>query len=116
MFESVVTIGDKLHVITRRLFEDDVRRHFMGEVIGNTGSLCELQGYVIIYDTGRAEWVRQPELRKRIFSLADAGHIVNRIPRSVEVDNLHYEVIDGELLLTDDREFELNINEFGPRA
>jgi hypothetical protein len=116
MFESVVTIGDKLHVITRRLFDGDLRRHFMGEVVGNTGSLVELEGYVVVFDEGSGEWVRLPETRRRVFSLAEAGHVVNRVPRGVEIDKLMYERIDGELLVTDGREFELNINEFGPRA
>lgn len=116
MFESVVTIGDKLHVITRRLFENDMARHFMGEVVGNTGSLCELEGYVMVFVPGQGEWVRRPERRRRIFSLAEAGHIVNRLPRSVEIDGLLYERIDGELLVTDGKEFELNIDEFGTRS
>ena len=116
MFESIVTIGDKLHVITRRQFEGDVRRHFMGEVIGNTGSLVELEGVTMVCDDGRGDWTRRSETRKRIFSLAEAGHVVNRIPRSVEIDMLMYERIEGELLVTDGKEFELNINEFGPRS
>jgi hypothetical protein len=116
MFESVVTIGDKLHVITRRQFEGDVRRHFIGEVIGNTGSLVELEGIAMVFSEGSNEWTRQPETRKRIFSLAEAGHVVNRVPRDVEIDMLMYERIDGELLVTDGKEFELNINEFGPRS
>lgn len=116
MFESVVTIGDKLHVITRRQFDGDVRRHFMGEVIGNTGSLVELEGVVMVFNEGSNEWIRQPETRRRIFSLGEAGHVVNRIPREAEIDQLMYERIDGELLVTDGKEFELNINEFGPRS
>jgi len=116
MFESIVTIGDKLHVITRRQFEGDLRRHFMGAVIGNTGSLVELEGLAMIYNEGSGEWIRQPETRRRIFSLAEAGHVVNRMPRSVEIDQLMYERIDGELLVTDGKEFELNINEFGARS
>ena len=116
MFESIVTIGDKLHVITRRAFEDDVRRHFMGEVVGNTGTLCELEGHAVVFDAGRNEWIRQPELRKRIVSLAEAGHIVNRIPRSVDLGRLEYRFVDGELVVGDGADFELNINEFGPRS
>lgn len=113
MFEAVATIGDKLHVITRRLFENDVPRHFVGEVVGNTGELCELKGYAMVFDPDRGEWIRRPELRHRILSLAEAGHIVNRVPRSVEIDDLLYERIDGELLVTDGKDFELNIDEFG---
>lgn len=115
MFESVVTVGDKLHVITRRAFDGDVRRHFVGEVMGNSDTLCELEGYAILFDAGRNEWIRLPELRRRILSLSEAAHIVNRVPRAVVIADLDYRIIDGELVVTDGAEFELNINEFGPR-
>lgn len=114
MFESVVTIGDKLHVLTRPLFEGDVSGHFVGAVVGNTGSLCELDGYAMMFDAGRREWVRQEGRRRRIFSLAEAGHVVTRLPREAEVEDLHYDRVDGELLLTDGKEFELNLTELGP--
>lgn len=115
MFESIVTIGDKLHVATRPGFEGDARRHFMGTVVGNTGSLCELEGYAVFRHAGRAEWIRDPEPRKRIFSLAEAGHVVNRVPRSVAIDELHFDHVDGELVLTDGKKFELSLREFDPR-
>ena len=116
MFESVVTIGDKLHVVTRRRFEGDVRRHFVGEVVGNTGSLCELKGYAMVRDDAAGEWIRRPERRHRILSLAEAGHVVNRIPREVDVEDLHYEHVDGELMVTDGKQFELNLDEFEARG
>ncbi len=114
MFESVVTIGDKLHVFTRSLFEGDVSGHFVGAVVGNTGSLCELEGHAMMFDAGRRDWIRQEGSRRRIFSLAEAGHVVTRLPRDVEVDELYYDRVDGELLLTDGKEFELNLSELGP--
>ena len=114
MFESIVTIGDKLHVLTRPLFEGDLSGHFVGAVVGNTGSLCELEGFAIAYDAGRREWLRQEEVRRRIVSLADAGHVVTRLPRDIEIDDLHYDRVNGELLLTDGKEFELNLGEPRP--
>ena len=115
MFESIVTIGDKLHVYTRSLFEGDLSSHFVGAVVGNTGSLCELEGHAMTFDAGRREWTRQDGVRRRIFSLAEAGLVVTRLPRDVEVDLLYYDRVDGELLLTDGKEFELNLSELGPR-
>ena len=116
MFESVVTVGDKLHVITRRLFEGDLRRHFMGTVVGNTGEICELEGHVVLFHAARNEWVRRPDTRRRILSLSDGGHVVNRIPRSVEIGDLEYRMVEGELVVTDGDTFELNIDEFGPES
>lgn len=100
-------------MITRRQFEGDLRRHFLDEVIGNTGSLVELEEIAMVHDDGRGERIRRSETRMRIFPLAEAGHVVNRIPRSVVIDQLMHERIYGELLATDGKEFELNIDEFG---
>ena len=48
MSEQVIDVGDKVHIITRRLFEDDIRRHFVGEVTRVSGELQEVQGYTFV--------------------------------------------------------------------
>lgn len=70
MSTEVLEVGDKLHIITRRLFEADARRHFVGEVIGISGQLQEVRGYAFVFNRGTNEYKRRPELRTRIFSLA----------------------------------------------
>ena len=114
MSDRVVQSGDKLHIITRRLFEADVRRHFVGEVVGASGDLVELRGYTFVFNPGANEYHRRPELRKRVLSLADSGQIVNRIPRDVSIDSLEYRTVDNRLVVTDRKEFSLDIHEFGP--
>jgi len=113
---SVVAVGDKLHIITRRFFEDETRRHFAGEVASTSDGLYELRGYAFVFHSGDNEYRRRPDPRVRIFSLADAGHIVNKIPRDVDIAALEYRVVDGRLAITDGRNFALDINEFGPVA
>ena len=54
-----------------------------------------------------------PTLRTRLFSLSDAGHIINVIPREVDLNSLHYRGVEGRLAITDGRSFSLEINEFG---
>ena len=49
--------------------------------------------------------------------LSESGHIVNVIDSSVELDKVSYKYIrDVGLVVTDDRDFLLNINEFGARS
>ncbi len=115
MTEAVIGIGDKLHIMTRRLFEEDIRRHFAGEVTGVSDALVELQGHTFVFNTSVNEYKRLPEIRTRIFSPGDAGHVVNRLPRDVDLGQLAYRVIDQHLVLTDGRSFSLAINEFGPK-
>lgn len=111
---SVVEAGDKLHIMARRLFEEDLRRHFVGEVLAAEGALAKLRGYTFIFDGGTNEYRRLPGLRTRIFSLGESGYVVNQIPGEVDVAAISYESSEGSLVITDGGSFSLPINEFGP--
>jgi hypothetical protein len=111
--DSVLAVGDKLHIMTRRLFADDVHPHFVGEILAVSGALFRAQGYSFVFDSGTNSYVRHPEVRTRLFSLSDAGHIINVIPREVDLDSLQYRIVAGRLTIMDSRGFYLEINEFG---
>jgi hypothetical protein len=113
MADSVLAVGDKLHIMTRRLFADDVHPHFVGGIIAVADALFRAHGYSFVFDSGTNSYVKHPEARTRLFSLSDAGHIINVIPREVDVDSLQYHIVAGRLAITDNRRFSLEINEFG---
>ena len=116
MSERTIAPGDKLHIMTRRLFPDDLRRHFAGEVISTTDGLCELQGNTFVFHPATNKYQRRTQLRTRIFSLADANHIVNKLPRDVDIKSLEYRTVDERLVVTDMKSFSLDVNEFGPAS
>jgi hypothetical protein len=99
--------------MTRRLFAEDVHPHFVCEISAVAGPLFRAQGYSFIFDSGTNSYVKHPEARTRLFSLSDAGHIINEIPREVDLDSLQYRIVAGRLSITDGRSFSLEINEFG---
>ena len=113
MADAVLAVGDKLHIMTRRLFADDVHPHFVGEISAVAGPLFRAHGYSFVFDSGMNSYVKHPEARTRLFSLSDAGHIVNVIPREVDLNSLQYRIVAGRLTITDSRSFSLEINEFG---
>ena len=113
MANSVLDVGDKLHVMTRRLFADDVHPHFVGEITAVAGPIFRAQGYSFVFDSGTNTYVKHPKARTRLFSLSDAGHIINVIPQEVSLNALQYRIIAGRLAITDNRDFSLEINEFG---
>ena len=106
--------GDKIHLATRRLLEDEARRHFVGQVQATDGALARVEGYAFVLRAGRNEWARRPERRTRIISLSDGTNIVNVLPRAVDLALLQYRTIDGRLFVTDGKAFRLDVNEFGP--
>ena len=109
-----ISVGEKLHVITRRLFEGDLRRHFAGVVTAVEGNIVRLEGYVFIFDTRANAWDRRHEKRTRIVGVGDSGHIIKVIPPEVEIDALVYQLdASRHLVVTDGKKFALDINEFG---
>lgn len=114
MSNGTISVGDKLHIITRRVFDGDVRRHFAGEVRA-VGDLCDVEGYAFVFDTGANQYQKRTPARSRLFGLGHPGLIVNRIPRDVDLDELEYRQVDGHLMVTDGKGFSLDINEFGPK-
>jgi hypothetical protein len=99
--------------MTRRLFADDVHPHFVGEISAVSGPLFKAQGYSFVFDSATNSYLKHPTLRTRLFSLSDAGHIINLIPREVDLDRLQYGVVNRRLAISDGAGFSLEINEFG---
>jgi hypothetical protein len=113
MPEAVLVPGEKLHLIMRRRFADDVHPHFVVEVSAVCGPLVRAAGYSFVFDSGTNAYVKHPTLRTRLFSLSDAGYIVTVIPSDVDLNALAYRLVSGRLAIADGRDFILEINEFG---
>lgn len=104
--------GEAVHVIERRAFSGDVRRHFIGEIEACTDRALRVKGYLFVYDSGASAFSRKPELRTRIIPL-DNRVIVNVLPEGVTFEEIRYtHDADGNLTLTDGAGFELDISEF----
>jgi len=106
--------GEKIHIVERRLFADDVRRHFIGEVLKCTERAVRAKGYVWVFDVVNAQYVRKSENRERIFALDDRL-IINVITPEANIEATAY-VYDPQkgLLVTDRESFSLEITEFSP--
>ncbi len=110
----LLKVGEKIHVITRRLFEGEVRRHFAGEVKDTTERNARLEGYVYVFDSTRNEFVRKSDKRVKLVTIGDSGYIMNVIPETVSIEDLVYvNTEDNKLIVSDGKEFKLDINEFG---
>ncbi|HEY43542.1 MAG TPA: hypothetical protein G4O11_06115 [Anaerolineae bacterium] len=110
----LVSKDEKVHIITRRLFDGDMRRHFVGVVEEVTDEAIRVKGYAYIYDQTSGEFARRKNKRTRIFGLTDSGLIVNVIPQTVDLDDLRYVTDEsGNRIIIDGHGFEMNISEFG---
>ena len=115
MSQDCLVAGEKIHIITRRLFGDDLRRHFLGECTQVTADYARVEGYAFVFDASRNEYQKRPERRRRVFSLVGAGLIITVLPTELDLERVRYEMRKGRLVLTDGGAFELDINEFGAK-
>lgn len=106
--------GEKVHVMIRRRFDGDLRRHFIGLVTDVEGTLARVDGYVFVFESSLNRYHRRDDRRTRILSLSDAGNIINILPSGSDIEAAYYTASDdGHLVVTDGRAFSLDINEFG---
>ena len=105
--------GEKVYIITRRNFEGDLRRHFLGEVQMCTDTAVRVQGYAFVYDNRISNFLKRDDLRTRIFSLVDANYVINVLPLETILEDIHYQVsANNQRMITDDKTFNMNISEF----
>lgn len=113
----VIEKGDKVHVVYRALYDNSIRRHFLGEVIAADGAVCRLQGFAFVYDKLSTMFEKKTDLRTTIIDLAESGYVVNIVDSSVDLDSVKYDYQRGiGLVATDGKGFAMNINEFGTKS
>lgn len=103
--------GEKIHVIHRRHFETEARRHFVGTVEYYENGLARVSGHVFAVDKSKYAFVRRPELRTRIISLSSGDLLVNIIPAEVDLAKVHYKVENKVTRVTDGAEWHLDLSE-----
>ena len=110
----ILKSGEKIHIISRRLFEMDLRRHFIGVVEEVEGGIVRIQGYAYIFNNSTNLYIRRKDKRTRLFSMSDSVNIINILPISANLESTKYMLNkEDRLVITDEKTFSLDINEFG---
>lgn len=106
--------GEKIHVIHRRQFEKDARRHFVGEVESYEHGIARAAGYVfVVDDLNKHMFVKRPDRRTKLIPISSGAAIVNVIPQTADLEQVHYELKDGALYATDGKSWQIDVKEFG---
>jgi len=104
--------GTRIHVLVRRLFAGDLRRHFVGEVLDASGGLARVSGFGFVFDEGRNRFIRCREEQERLVALDDARNLVTLLPDDLDPAVLQLWVSSGRrVTLTDGDEYSLEISE-----
>jgi len=109
----MIEVEEIVHVIHRRSYADEMRRHFVGRVVAVSETLLRVDGFAFVYDAGKNFFIRRAERRERIISLIDSANIVTILPRYADLETTKYVYKDGRVLVTDGSGFSLEINEIG---
>ena len=100
-------------VMEHRLMESQLRRHFVGRVRACTEQAVRVEGYLFIYDSNHGTYFRKKRSQTRIIPLVDSRLSIMVLPEKTDLDNIcYFEHPDGGLVVTDGREFELDVSEF----
>jgi hypothetical protein len=104
--------GEKVLIVTRRLFAGEPRRHFVGFVERYDSAAIRASGYAFVYDVKKSSFVRRKNLRTRIFPL-DNQIIIYLIPQETDIGSVRYETSEESgLVATDGKHFRLDMSEF----
>ncbi len=111
---KLLSPGEKIHVIHRRQFEKDNRRHFVGEVLHYEGGIARASGYVfVVDDLNKHMFVKRPDRRTKLIPLSSGTVIVNVIPETTDLEQVCYELKDSTLHVTDGKSWRIDVKEFG---
>ena len=102
--------GEKVHVIHRQLYDDDVRRHFVGVVDACEGNLARVTGHLFAMDHKLNQFSKREGLRTRIIALDSGTTILNVLPERVKIEDVTYQFHNADdIVVTDgtDWHFEL---------
>ena len=112
----ILEAGEKVHVLLRRRFDDEPRRHFLGRVVETSESIARVEGYAFAFDSSRNELRRSPDRSVRLVSLVDAGNVVSVLPAEADLDSADFRTVEGgRTVFTDGTTFRLDVSEFGAR-
>lgn len=110
----VLSKGENVFVIVRRLFEKDLRRNFIGEILEVSEAVIRARGYMFVFDEATRDFKRRDKLQTNIYSLTDAGVVVIVLSEEINLDQARYIINDkGQRILTDGKSLYLQVSEFG---
>ena len=112
MKHKIIAPGEVIHVLHR--FEKEIKRHFVGEVECAEDGVARVSGYVFVVDDPRTHlFVKRPDRRVKLVASSDGELLINVLPPAVNLEDVRYETKDHRLYLTDGKNWEMDLKEFG---
>ena len=110
----IPSVGEKVLIIDRKLFAEDIQRHYVGEITKTSDNALKVKGHVWIRDQIKG-FVRKTGKRERVVYPSDRT-IINIIPQDVNLEEIKYVHTGGTAVVTDGKNFTLDITEFARQS
>jgi hypothetical protein len=103
---EILNAGEKVLIIERRFFKEDIRHQIVGEVTQCTPCAVRVNGYVWNYDSLKG-FLRKPEKREMVITL-NKGLVISIIPPEVNLSDIKYTAsLQKGHFVTDGKNFSL---------
>jgi hypothetical protein len=106
----IPSVGEKVLIIDRKLFAEDIQRHYVGEITRASENALKVKGHVWIRDQVKG-FVRKTGNRERLVYPSDRT-IINIIPENVNLNEIKYVHAGATTVVTDEKNFTLDVTEF----
>lgn len=107
---------EKVLVIFRRLFERDIRQHFVGTVEAVTPITLRAHGFTFIFDVDNGKFIRKPNPSTRLIPLGQSHVLISVLPTTVDPKRIIYQTdTQNQLIITDNQGFSQSMAEFSGR-
>jgi hypothetical protein len=107
----ILETGDVVLVSSRRLFEREESRFFLGRTVASEGSLLKIEGFTFVRDLSNGQIVKKEEKRVKVISLDCSGYIVYQLPGDITLDKVDIESGNGDAFLVEGNRRLLNLSE-----
>lgn len=109
---AILTAGDKVLIVHRRLFPSDYPRYFAGVVEVFEDGMAVVSGFTWEKEQFTGQIQKKEDRRKKIVPIASGTVLAYVIPRETEVDKLVIETLGRETVwLTDRGKFRMDLTE-----
>jgi hypothetical protein len=107
----ILSVGSKVLIVHRRLFESDHPRYFVGQVDGYESGIAKVTGYTWVYDPMDGKLDMKGDSRTKILSLVSGGLICYELPTEMRIESLVFKYDGKSLTLTDSKKFKMDLSE-----
>lgn len=109
--DATMAQREKVHIVEHKRFNNDTRRHFVGEVEAFDATHIRVHGYPFVYDSQRGKFVRVEPMRTCVFA-TDNNIGITILPPDFDIETARYSRSGGDFVFDDARQHSFEIGAY----